>query len=160
MTRLKLAAFAAIAATGLTAAWAQTGAAGFLRYEPESLSWIDYPGDGGRLGVKEAILYGDPAKAGLYVVLIKWPKNVMSRPHSHPEDRFITVLKGTWWTGTDANWNPAGTVQMREGSAMLHPHGEVHYDGARDEEALIQIVGVGPSRLINANPGTPDFAKF
>ena len=43
---------------------------------------------------------------------------------------------------------------------MLHPHGEVHYDGARDEEALIQIVGVGPSRLINANPGTPDFAKF
>ena len=162
MNTLKVAILAGcLAVAGFAAtAVAQTAPGGFLRFDAENATWIDYPGEGGKLGVKEAILFGDPSKAGLYVVLIKWPKNVMSRPHTHPEDRFITVLKGTWWTGADGTWNPARTLPMKAGSAMLHPHGEVHYDGARDEGALIQIVGVGPSRLINARPGTPDFAKF
>ena len=34
---------------------------------------------------------GDPSKPGLYVVLNRWLKgNHFSRPHSHPNDRFIT----------------------------------------------------------------------
>ena len=159
MKPLKLALAVAAMAVAASAS-AQPGDGGFKRFAPDSLTWFDYPGDGGKLGVKEAILYGDPAKPGLYVIRIKWPKNVMSRPHSHPEDRFISVLQGTWWTGTDGNWDPAKTTPLRAGGAMLHPHGEVHYDGARDEETIIEIVGIGPSRLINANPGTPDFAKF
>jgi quercetin dioxygenase-like cupin family protein len=34
------------------------------------------------------------------MVLTKWLPGHMSRPHFHPNDRFITVLKGTWWVGT------------------------------------------------------------
>ena len=151
-----------IAAAGAATALAQGQgtAEKFERFSDDSLNWFDYPGDGGKMGVKEAILYGDPSKPGLYVVRIKWPKNTMSRPHSHPEDRFITVIKGTWWTGVDGNWDPARTTPVPAGSAMLHPHGHIHYDGARDEETIIELIGIGPSRLINANPGTPDFAKF
>ena len=143
---------------GVTAA--QTASGAFLRYTAETTTWVPYPGLGGELGVKEAVLYGDPAKPGLYAVRIRWPPHVMSRPHSHPEDRFITVLKGTWWTGTTADWDPKNTVAMHAGESMLHPHGQVHYDGARDEWAEIEIVGLGPSTLINAHPGTPDFGKF
>src|ERR1051326_8210032 len=39
---------------------------------------------------EQAVLAGDPSKPGLYVVLNKWLPGNMSRPHWHPNDRFIT----------------------------------------------------------------------
>jgi hypothetical protein len=27
---------------------------------------------------------------------------------------------------------------------MMHPAGAVHYDGARDEEVIVEIKGIGP----------------
>jgi phage tail protein X len=42
-----------------------------------------------------AVLVGDPSKPGLYVQMFKWLPGNMSRPHWHPNDRYITVLKGT-----------------------------------------------------------------
>jgi len=42
-----------------------------------------------------AVLYGDPDKPGFYVLMFKWLPGQMSRPHWHPYDRMITVLKGT-----------------------------------------------------------------
>jgi quercetin dioxygenase-like cupin family protein len=160
INRIGAALLAGCLVAGGAVAAAQTRAAAFQRFSGDTLTWFDYPGEGGKLGIKEAILYGDPAKPGLYVIRIKWPPRTMSRPHSHPEDRFITVIKGTWWTGTDGKWDPTKTTPVRAGGAMLHPRGQVHYDGARDEETIIELVGVGPSRLINASPGAPDFAKF
>src|SRR5579862_9768642 len=46
---------------------------------------------------QQAVLAGDPSKPGLYVVMLRWLPGGMSRPHFHPNDRFIQVLKGTWW---------------------------------------------------------------
>lgn len=37
-------------------------------------------------------------RPGLYAVMNKWLPNNMSRPHFHSNDRFIQVLKSTWWT--------------------------------------------------------------
>src|SRR5438477_13070653 len=48
-------------------------------------------------GSETATLLGDPSKPGLYIVLQKWLPHHNSRPHSHPNDRYITVLSGTWW---------------------------------------------------------------
>jgi hypothetical protein len=55
----------------------------------------------------------------------------MSRPHFHPNDRFITVLKGTWWVGTGAKFDPDNTVPMPAGTFVTHFGKQVHYDGAR-----------------------------
>lgn len=92
-----------------------------------------------------AVMYGDPSKPGLYVVLNKWLPNNMSRPHWHPNDRIITVLKGTWWVGTGDRFDPASTVPMPEGSVITHFGKEVHYDGAKDGETVLVIVGEGPA---------------
>ena len=47
-------------------------------------------------GSQNSVLVGDPSKPGLYVVFNKWLKgDHFSRPHFHPNDRFITVLSGT-----------------------------------------------------------------
>ena len=92
-----------------------------------------------------AVLYGDPAKPGPYVLMFKWLPGNMSRPHWHPNDRYITVLKGTWWVGSGNKFDPANTVPMREGTFVTHFGKQVHWDGAKDEDAILLIVGEGPA---------------
>jgi gentisate 1,2-dioxygenase len=92
-----------------------------------------------------AIMVGDPSKPGLYVVLTKWLPGNMSHPHFHPNDRFITVIKGTWWVGTGTKFDPESTVPMPAGTFVTHFGKQVHYDGAKDEEAVLLIVGEGPA---------------
>ena len=96
-------------------------------------------------GAQNAVLAGDPNKPGLYVVLNKWLKgNHFSRPHFHPNDRFITVLQGTWWVGSGTKFDPANTVPMPASSFVTHYGKQVHWDGAKDEDAVLLIVGEGP----------------
>ena len=92
-----------------------------------------------------ATLVGDPSKPGLYVVLQKWLPHNNSRPHFHQNDRYITVLSGTWWVNTGAKYDPAGFKPVPAGSFVVHTAKEIHYDGARDEPCLLQIVGMGPA---------------
>jgi hypothetical protein len=96
-------------------------------------------------GAKQAVLHGDPSKPGPYIVLIKWSPHHMSRPHWHPNDRFITVISGTWWVGTGSKYDPESTVPMPAGSFVTHFGKQVHYDGAKDEECMLEIVGEGPA---------------
>jgi len=107
---------------------------------PDQLQWKE-----ALPGAKMAVLQGDPNKPGLYIVLIKWSPHSMSRPHFHPNDRFITVISGTWWVGTGSKYDPESTVPMPAGSFVTHFGKQVHYDGAKDEEAMIEIVGEGPA---------------
>jgi len=40
---------------------------------------------------------------------------------------------------------PEETMPIPAGSYMLHPAGEIHYDGAMEEEVIVQLVAYGPS---------------
>jgi hypothetical protein len=94
---------------------------------------------------ESAVLYGDPSKPGLYIMFVKWHPHHMSHPHFHPNDRFITVLSGTWWVGTGTKYDPDSTVAMPAGSFVTHFGKQVHYDGAKDEDAVLEILGEGPA---------------
>ena len=94
---------------------------------------------------EQAVLFGDPSKPGPYVVRIKWLPGNMSRPHFHPNDRFFVVLSGTWWMGTGEKFDPEGTVPAPAGSYVIHYGGKVHFDGAKGEETIIQVWGMGPA---------------
>ena len=107
---------------------------------PDQIQWKEDP-----LGAKTAVLQGDPSQPGLYIMLVKWTPHHMSHPHWHPNDRFITVLSGTWWVGTGAKFDPDKTVPMPAGSFVTHFGKEIHYDGAKDSEAVLEIVGDGPA---------------
>jgi len=102
-----------------------------------------------------AILAGDPAKPGIYVEMLKWLPGNMSRPHWHPNDRYITVLKGTWWVGTGNTFSPDTTVPIPTGSYVTHFGKEVHYDGAKDGETWLLIVGEGPETQSPASTPPP-----
>ena len=96
-------------------------------------------------GAEGAVLAGDPSGTGLYVVMVKWlAGNHFSRPHFHPNDRFITVLKGTWWVGSGTKFDPDGTVPLPAGTFVTHYGKQVHFDGAKNEDAVLLIVGEAP----------------
>ena len=108
---------------------------------PADIKWVR-----NAAGTNEsAVLFGDPAKPGPYVVRLKWLPGNMSRPHFHPNDRFFVVLSGTWWVGTGEKFDPENTVPVPAGSYVVHYGGKVHFDGAKDEEAVIQVWGMGPA---------------
>jgi hypothetical protein len=107
---------------------------------PDKIHWTDNPG-----GASQAIITGDPSKPGLYIVLTKWHPHHMSHPHFHPNDRFITVISGTWWVGTGTKYDPDSTTPIPAGSVVTHYGKQIHYDGAKDEEVTLEIVGMGPA---------------
>ena len=120
-----------------------------VRITTDELKWVDEP-DG--LGFKTAIVEGDPKKPGLYITQVKFPPGVMSRPHIHRETRYATVIKGTWYTGSGTEFAPGKTIPLKPGSFMKHPAGAYHFDGAKDEEVIVELVGMGPSDTTKVNP--------
>jgi len=120
----------------------------FVRITPSQLVWRDVP-DGH--GVQQATVFGDPDKPGFYMVYTKWTKgNHFSRPHFHPNDRYIAVLQGTWWVGTGPKFDPANTTPLPAGSFVTHFGKQVHWDGAKDEDAVLLIMGEGPATATGA----------
>jgi quercetin dioxygenase-like cupin family protein len=119
--------------------------------DPKSITIIPFDKldfKGQPTGVQIATVFGDSTKPGMYGIVIKWPPHASSRPHSHPNDRYVTVLSGTWWINTGTKYNAATMVPMKPGSFIIHHAGEVHYDGTKDEPAMIYIVGMGPAPQI------------
>ena len=116
----------------------------FIRLNLDKLKWNAT--ENNKLGVQTAVLEGDPSKPGFYLTINRFPPGVMSRPHTHPDERHCVVLKGTWYTGEGKDWTPEKTVGLKPGEYMRHPSGGLHYDGALDEEVLVLISGYGPTR--------------
>jgi len=112
---------------------------------PGQLKWVE-----SQNGSAQAVIAGDPTKPGLYAVLYKWHPHHMSHPHFHPNDRFITVISGTWWVGTGRKFDPETTTPFPAGSVVTHFAKNVHYDGAKDQEAVLEIVGEGPATVTPA----------
>ena len=136
-----LPAIAPILSSGLAQAFELNAAA--VTYKlPDQIQW-SAPSPA---GAQNATLVGDPAKEGLYMQLVKWTKgDHFSHPHFHPHDRFITVIKGTWWVGTGTKYDPEATVPMPAGTFVTHYGRQVHFDGAKDEDTILLIVGEGPA---------------
>jgi quercetin dioxygenase-like cupin family protein len=130
----------------------------FVRLTPEQIHWQDIP-DGH--GAQIAIIAGDPAGHGIYIQRVRFPPHVMDRPHWHPNDRHVTVIKGTWYTGTGGVFDPSRAVPLKPGSYMLHPARALHWDGSNsDEEVIVQVFGEGPADTTAADPRQPFWVQL
>ncbi len=115
---------------------------------PDKLDWKKGP------ITDSVMLQGDASKPGLYIQLMRWHPHNMSRPHSHDTARYITVISGTWWVGTGDTFDPDSTKAMPAGSYVVDVPNEVHYDGTKDGECVLLIVGMGPMKTLGAvHPG-------
>jgi hypothetical protein len=95
-------------------------------------------------GSDQAVIFGDPDKAGLYGILIRWHPGHFSRPHFHNSDRYAYVISGTWWVSSSDTYDLSNTYPMPAGSVVTDLANTVHYDGAKDGDALLELVGMGP----------------
>ena len=113
-----------------------------VRYIPlDQIQWKDSPAGTSA----QAPIYGDPNKPGPYAYFNKWKAGNFSRPHFHPNDRYISVISGTWWVGSGKNFDPDTTVPMPAGTTVIHPAKGIHYDGAKQGDAILVIHGMGPA---------------
>ena len=113
---------------------------------PDQIEWKGRPGS----VTQAAVVFGDPTKPGLYVQLLKRGPNDWSQPHSHPNDRFITVLAGTMLIGTGAKLDRNNTVAIGPGGIVRDIANQTHYDGTGPDGLTIEIIGMGPSTLTRA----------
>ena len=130
----------------------------FLRVpDPDGVAWKANP-----LGafLQSAVIDGDPTKPGLYVIRNKFAPGYLTRPHTHPFDRHIVVLSGTWLTGTGETFDPKSCVPLGPGSYMKHPAGALHYDGAGREACIIQVAGMGPITTEYLRPQEGGFGRY
>ena len=101
-------------------------------------------------GLYSHTLMGDPSKpGGQYILLAKWEPGHMSRPHYHLHNRYITVIKGTWWVGWGRHYDPKSTYPMPPGSFVTHFAMQTHYDGAKGEPVILLMSGEGPADTID-----------
>jgi quercetin dioxygenase-like cupin family protein len=91
----------------------------------------------------------------MYVVRNRFAPGRGSRPHVHDQDRYVTVIKGTWWValGPESDvYDPSKMTPVKPGGFVFHPAGGHHYDGAKDEEVIVQIMGMGPVKTTQLEP--------
>ena len=137
----------AMAGTQSVASAAELNPAAVTYKLPDQIPWGPVNAAGGQ----QAIVVGDPTKLGFYMVYNRWTKgNHFSRPHFHPNDRYIVVLQGTWWVGSGPKFDPANTTPMPAGSFVTHFGKQVHWDVAKDEDAVLLIMGEGPATSAGA----------
>ncbi len=113
---------------------------------PDQIEWKGRPGSTNQT----AVLFGDPSKPGLYAQLLKRGPDDWSQPHSHPNDRIITVLKGTMLIGTGTKFDKNNTVALGPGSFIRDIANQPHYDGTGPEGLTIEIIGMGPTTRTEA----------
>lgn len=92
-----------------------------------------------------AAIYGDPAKTGPYAFRVRAQAGHRLAPHTHPDERTVTVLSGTYWTGVGKSFDEDRLQAFPAGSFYVIPAGIPHFSAVLDGEVEFQEAGVGPS---------------
>ena len=102
-------------------------------------------------GAEAAVLLGNPAEEGPFVLRLKFPAGFTVPPHSHSKDELVTVISGSFAVGTGEKLNRASATPLPQASFVHLPAGMPHYAWA-DDETIVQINGVGPFDVTYVDP--------
>ena len=104
-------------------------------------------GGSGLVGVHTKILFGNPAKAGFYSILLFVPAHTTIQAHSHRDDRVATVVSGEWHFGYGNHFYAQSLKTLPPGSVYSEPGGVDHNHFARTDAdpVIVQISGYGPT---------------
>ena len=109
---------------------------------PSDLMWVD---NATRPGQLRAVLFGDPNKSGPFTQRVRFPPNTLNPPHTHPDNRQVTVLSGTWYVGQGNRVEREKATKLLPGTFFTEPGGEVHWEFTGAEEVVAQASGTGPT---------------
>lgn len=121
-----------------------------MLYAPEKIVWKDGPASFEK-GAQFAVLEGDPAKEGPFVMRVKLPDGFHIRPHTHPKTERVTVISGTFLLAMGDKLERAQATPLKAGAYGFWPAGMKHVAWAQGE-TIVQIHGVGPWSINYVNP--------
>ena len=118
---------------------------------PEDIDWEPFPSfpPSARL----AVVVGQPAEPGPYVIRVKVPSGVRLMPHRHPEDRVYTVMSGVFYIGLGEQFEEENLQAYPPGAVVVLPGGTRHFHWAKSGEYVTQVTAAGPISLEYVNPG-------
>jgi hypothetical protein len=121
----------------------------FHAIRPEDMEWKPFAAfpPAARL----AVLVGDPAKPGPYVIPVRVPMGTRLMPHKHPEDRIYTVMSGVFYIGLGETFDESRLSAFAPGSVVVLPGGQPHFHWAKSGEYISQVSAIGPLGLEYVN---------
>jgi quercetin dioxygenase-like cupin family protein len=122
----------------------------FHAIRAEDVEWRPFPAFPPE--ARLAILVGDPATPGPYVIRVKLPGGVKLAPHKHPEDRVYTVISGIFYIGLGEVFDESRLNAYAPGSVVVLPGGQPHFHWARSGEYITQVTAIGPLGLDYVDP--------
>ncbi len=128
---------AAVALGALSGAVAQTGGAlqpVEVKYAQTSFGEV-------------ALLSGPTDKPVLYTQRVHLKKDGLVPPHTHPDQRYTTVLSGTLYVCTTDKVDAATAKAFPAGSFLIIPANVVHCGWAKDGDVVYQESGIGPTAV-------------
>jgi quercetin dioxygenase-like cupin family protein len=102
--------------------------------------------------VQIAVFAGRPQEAGPYALRVRFPPGSRVMPHTHPEDRIYTILRGDWYVGLGETFDSTRLERYPAGSVYVMRAGIAHFHLARDGETVFQITATGPTATTFVNP--------
>jgi quercetin dioxygenase-like cupin family protein len=135
----RMAVAAALVMTGAVLA-AQGGALQTGIALPTDLKFAAMPN-----GTFQADVVGAAAKAGPYAVRTRLPAGLRLQAHSHPDQRIVVVLSGTFYFGYGERFDEAAMKALPPGSVVTEPAGQPHFAWAKDDDVTLHVTGVGPT---------------
>ena len=129
---------------------AQKAPAKHLMVAPDQLKWGPGP-PALPPGAEAAVLEGDPGKAGMFTLRVKFPDGYMVPPHMHPTDERLTIISGTLMAGIGAKMDEGSMETLATGAYANMPARTNHYVRAKGE-TIVQVMAMGPFAVTYANP--------
>lgn len=121
-----------------------------LSMRPNEIVWRDQPALAN--GAQFAVLLGDEAKPGRYVLRLRVPAGHRALAHTHPEERVYTVLSGTFHLGFGHRYADDRLEEYPQGSVVIVRAGRHHFQLAKSGPYEVQVEGEGPTELVYINP--------
>ena len=134
----------------LSAFAAEHGSGDAHLYQPGKIEWKDGP-PSLPPGAKFAVLEGDPAKEGVFVMRVKLPEGFHVPAHTHPKHERVTILQGTFMLAMGENPKRENAETLTAGSYGVWPPGMIHAVWI-EGETIIQVYGMGPWAINYVNP--------
>lgn len=142
--------FAALCLAGLAAAAAPPAPTlRQMRMTPADVRATSFDGGqaggSGVAGVHTSVLFGDPAKAGFFTILLFVPARTTIQAHSHRDDRMAAVVSGNWLFGYGDRFDQKLLKTLPQGSVYSEPAGVDHFARTTDTAVIVEISGYGPT---------------
>lgn len=123
-----------------------------IQAKPAHMKWMDASAAGLPAGAMMAVVSGNPAKEGPFVIRAKFPANYTVPPHHHPTDEVVRVMSsGSLTYGMGDKVDTASSGTLNKGYHVTMQAGMNHWV-TTSAPVEIQVSGTGPFAITYVNP--------